>query len=117
MANIVLFTGKGVLCELYQKFDLAYVGGGFEKSIHSVLEPFWAGCQVVCGPGTHRSTEFDYCQSILKDKIQSFEKRGEIANYLCSLDKDKFTRNNSREVFDQIHQDEMQTIHKMMESI
>jgi 3-deoxy-D-manno-octulosonic-acid transferase len=56
----VLLNRKGILCELYQDFDFAYVGGGFESSIHSVLEPLVAGSrQISCGPLHFRSTEFD----------------------------------------------------------
>ena len=55
---------KGVLCELYADFGRAYVGGGFETSIHSVLEPLISGAdQISCGPIHHRSTEFDIVAS------------------------------------------------------
>ena len=49
---------RGVLCELYHYFSVCYVGGGFERSIHSVLEPYLAGSHVICGPRVHRSAEF-----------------------------------------------------------
>ena len=56
----MLLNRKGILCELYEDFDYAYVGGGFETSIHSVLEPLVAGSrQISCGPLHFRSTEFD----------------------------------------------------------
>ncbi len=56
----VVLNKKGVLCELYADFGRAYVGGGFETSIHSVLEPLISGAdQISCGPIHHRSTEFD----------------------------------------------------------
>jgi 3-deoxy-D-manno-octulosonic-acid transferase len=59
-SKTVLLNRKGILCELYQDFDYAYVGGGFESSIHSVLEPLVAGSrQISCGPLHFRSTEFD----------------------------------------------------------
>jgi 3-deoxy-D-manno-octulosonic-acid transferase len=55
---------KGVLCELYADFGFAYVGGGFETSIHSVLEPLISGAdKISCGPLTFRSTEFDIVES------------------------------------------------------
>jgi 3-deoxy-D-manno-octulosonic-acid transferase len=56
----VLINKKGILCELYADFSHAYVGGGFEGSIHSVLEPLVAGSEKIsCGPFHHRSTEYD----------------------------------------------------------
>lgn len=67
--GIVIFNISGVLCELYSKFKLAYVGGGYERSIHSVLEPFLSGCQVFCGPKIYRSTEYDYILELLPDEI------------------------------------------------
>jgi 3-deoxy-D-manno-octulosonic-acid transferase len=60
----VVLSKKGVLCELYADFGYAYVGGGFETSIHSVLEPLISGAdQISCGPLHHRSTEFDIAVS------------------------------------------------------
>ena len=69
--NIVIETTRGILCELYTEFDNAYVGGGYEGSpgVHSLLEPYLAGCQVYCGPQVDRSTEY---QSI-KDENGSLE--------------------------------------------
>lgn len=62
--SAVILNKKGVLCELYADFGRAYVGGGFETSIHSVLEPLISGAdQISCGPLHHRSTEFDIAVS------------------------------------------------------
>lgn len=56
----ILVNKKGILCELYSDFTHSYVGGGFEGSIHSVLEPLIASEGLIaCGPFHHRSTEFD----------------------------------------------------------
>ncbi len=58
--NAIIINKKGILCELYADFNHAYVGGGFEGSIHSVLEPLVAGTsKISCGPKHFRSTEFD----------------------------------------------------------
>jgi len=63
----VVLNKKGVLCELYSDFGKAYVGGGFETSIHSVLEPLISGAdQISCGPKNFRSTEFDIADSLGK---------------------------------------------------
>jgi 3-deoxy-D-manno-octulosonic-acid transferase len=56
---VVLMNKSGILCELYGIFTLSYVGGGYERSIHSVLEPFFSGPKVICGPKISRSTEYD----------------------------------------------------------
>jgi 3-deoxy-D-manno-octulosonic-acid transferase len=67
--GIVVLNLSGILCELYSKFSFAYVGGGYERSIHSVLEPFLSGCQVAMGPKISRSTEFDYILEIAPNEI------------------------------------------------
>ncbi|MBP5297342.1 MAG: hypothetical protein J6Y94_08450, partial [Bacteriovoracaceae bacterium] len=58
--SVVLLTVPGVLCELYTCFGHAFVGGGYGRSIHSLLEPYWAGCMLYGGPKVFRSTEYDY---------------------------------------------------------
>lgn len=64
-SQTILINKKGILCELYADFPHAYVGGGFEGSIHSVLEPLVAGSQELsCGPLHHRSTEYDIAQEV-----------------------------------------------------
>ena len=64
-SQFYLFNIKGILCELYPDFGKAYVGGGFEKSIHSLLEPLVAGSDhLASGPKHHRSTEFDLAQAL-----------------------------------------------------
>lgn len=59
-SKTILVNKKGILCEMYADFPHAYVGGGFEGSIHSVLEPLVSGdALIACGPFHHRSTEYD----------------------------------------------------------
>ena len=57
--GIIYSQIPGVLCELYSMFSLALVGGGWGRSVHSVLEPFLANCKVICGKKIYRSTEID----------------------------------------------------------
>lgn len=66
--GIVVITIPGILCELYAYFLHCYVGGGFGRSIHSVLEPALAGAHVYIGPKTHRSTEYDYVVGMIPDR-------------------------------------------------
>ena len=58
--GIIVISIPGILCELYGIFGHAFVGGGHGRSIHSVLEPYLAACQIYCGPKVHRSTEYDF---------------------------------------------------------
>lgn len=112
--NVILLTAKGVLCELYSFCDTAYIGGGFEKSIHSVLEPFWGGCRVLCGPKTHRSTEFDFCHELNAENIRCFFKRNEIASYLASVDTYKNDFHNRESVFQKIIEQEQKNIGSLL---
>lgn len=57
--GIIFSTVKGILCEVSSYANFVYVGGGFGRSIHSILEPYLAAPFVACGPKIHRSTEFD----------------------------------------------------------
>lgn len=66
---VTILQQGGVLCELYLKFSMAYVGGGYERSIHSVFEPFFANCEVITGGNVSRSTEFDYITQELPSEI------------------------------------------------
>lgn len=65
----IVLTTPGILLETYTFFGSVFVGGGHGRSIHSVLEPFLAGCKVYCGPKTHRSTEFDLVSDISPSSI------------------------------------------------
>ena len=47
----------GDLAHLYQYGHIAYIGGGFGKGIHSILEPVAAGLPVIFGPNYHRFQE------------------------------------------------------------
>jgi 3-deoxy-D-manno-octulosonic-acid transferase len=58
--NVILCKEAGLLCELYSFFGHSFIGGGHGRSIHSLLEPFWGGGHIYCGPKVGRSTEYDY---------------------------------------------------------
>jgi len=56
-SNIVVVDTVGVLSRLYKQATAAYVGGGFGRGIHSVLEPAAAGIPVSFGPKHSQSRE------------------------------------------------------------
>jgi 3-deoxy-D-manno-octulosonic-acid transferase len=49
-ARVVVVDRVGILAELYEIGDAAYVGGAFTTGVHNVLEPAVAGRPVVFGP-------------------------------------------------------------------
>lgn len=66
----ILVNLKGVLCESYPDFGCAFVGGGHGESVHSLMEPFMAGCMVLCGPRVHRSSEYDLIREKNPDRVR-----------------------------------------------
>ncbi|MBM3327960.1 MAG: hypothetical protein FJY67_00615 [Calditrichaeota bacterium] len=49
-AEVLLVDRMGVLAQVYAVGDMAWVGGGFGKGLHSVLEPAACGLPVAFGP-------------------------------------------------------------------
>mgnify|MGYP002623900719 CR=1 FL=1 len=82
--GIVVIVQKGVLLELYPDFAHAYVGGGFGRSVHSLLEPYLAGCHLYCGPKVHRSTEYDVILSKSQEQIQVIDETHQLYKRISS---------------------------------
>jgi 3-deoxy-D-manno-octulosonic-acid transferase len=94
--GIVILNMSGILCEIYSKFAFAYVGGGFERSIHSVLEPFLSGCEVFTGPKINRSTEYDFIKNVASDEIHLLKNSESFYNLSVntnSCDRNQLSKN------------------------
>ncbi len=55
--DVLIVDQRGLLAELYGLGQAAYVGGGFRRQIHSIIEPVAHGIPVAFGPHFHRSPE------------------------------------------------------------
>lgn len=55
--DILIIDTLGLLPHLYPLATIAYVGGGFKGSVHSVIEPVIAGVPVITGPAIANSAE------------------------------------------------------------
>lgn len=55
--DVLVVDTLGVLPHLYPLARVAYVGGGFKGSVHSVIEPVIAGVPVITGPAIANSAE------------------------------------------------------------
>jgi len=55
--NALIINRTGILADLYRIGSIAYVGGGFGKGVHSVLEPMIHGLPVITGPNINVSNE------------------------------------------------------------
>lgn len=56
-ADLLIVDQRGFLAEIYGAGNLAYVGGGFRRQIHSIVEPVAHGLPVAFGPNFYRSPE------------------------------------------------------------
>lgn len=55
--TILLLDTIGQLSTAYQYADAVFIGGGFDKSIHNILEPAVFGIPIAFGPKYHRFAE------------------------------------------------------------
>ena len=55
--NILIVDKIGMLNQLYKIAEWAYVGGGFGKGIHNILEASVYGIPVIYGPNYHKFME------------------------------------------------------------
>jgi 3-deoxy-D-manno-octulosonic-acid transferase len=56
-ADVLIVDGYGYLVSVYRYGMLAYVGGGFNSGIHSILEPAVFGLPVIFGPDYQKFQE------------------------------------------------------------
>lgn len=82
-AHIIVNLYPRILCESYVYFSKVIVGGGFERSVHSISEPFFSGAFIGVGPKTHRSTEFDEAFSSAPGRIVRFENLADLQHFLA----------------------------------
>ena len=76
---------SGILCELYSLFDHMYVGGGFGRSVHSLMEAFLSSGHVYCGPRVHRSTEYDFIMEISPKYVHKLDHFSDFAEIFTLL--------------------------------
>ena len=55
--NILIIDKLGLLFSLYKYASIAYVGGGFNKGIHNILEPASFGKPIIFGPNYKKFKE------------------------------------------------------------
>lgn len=55
--QVLIIDNIGILLSIYQYATIAYVGGGFGRGIHNILEPAAFGTPVIFGPKYHKFHE------------------------------------------------------------
>lgn len=93
-ADVIVVNKTGVLADLYKVAKLAYVGGGFDRGVHSVLEPMAHGCEVICGPNISVSREANEAQALglLEVVTSAVELTHAIQRRLGSTNRDEVIR-------------------------
>ena len=56
-AKVLIIDNIGMLSSLYQYGAIAFIGGGFGKGIHNILEAATFGLPVIFGPNYHKFVE------------------------------------------------------------
>ncbi len=108
-----LILTPGILCELYQFTPNVFVGGGFGRSIHSVIEPFVSGAMIFCGPKIHRSTEYEFIKSYDSSKVIKISKPSDFYPLFK-----KFSNAGVREhIFVQDREKLLKMFHNLVEEI
>ena len=94
-ANIMIIDEFGILKNLYEFAKIVYVGGGFNKGVHNILEPIFFGNPVLFGP---RFKNFNEAKKAIRLGIATA-----VSNkneFEVSVEKFKnFDRTKSREYF------------------
>ena len=57
ISNIIIIDNIGLLSSIYKYGKIAYIGGGFNKGIHNILEPAVFGLPIIFGPKYKKSLE------------------------------------------------------------
>ena len=94
-ANIMVIDEFGILKNLYKFAKIVYVGGGFNKGIHNILEPIFFGNPIIFGP---KFKKFDEAKKAIRLEIAiPVSNKNEFE---VSVEKFKnFDRSKSREYF------------------
>jgi 3-deoxy-D-manno-octulosonic-acid transferase len=82
-AKVILVDSIGLLFDLYQYADIAYIGGGFKKGIHNILEPLAYNIPVIFGSKYSKFNEAN--QAVNQNfafSINSIEDFEEKINYI-----------------------------------
>jgi len=58
--DVLIIDSIGLLAKLYQYASIAYIGGGFGKGIHSVLEPMAFQIPIIFGPNYQKFEEANW---------------------------------------------------------
>ena len=83
--NAIIIDRVGILAELYKYSKIAYIGCGFSKGVHNVMEPAIYGNLICFGPNYHILEEAEeMVESNLAFPIKSSKELLQILNYISN---------------------------------
>lgn len=85
-AGVLIIDNIGILSKLYRYGDVAYIGGGFGRGIHNILEAVTFGKPVVFGPNYHKFQEA--CDIIARGGGWSYQRHEALQAALETLLRD-----------------------------
>ena len=80
--QVIIIDEIGILADLYSYSDIAYVGAGFGKGVHSVLEPAVYYNAISFGPNFQI---VDMAVSLINNNLASVIETAEDFSQFCSL--------------------------------
>ncbi len=104
-SDVIIVDNIGLLSSLYKTAFCAYIGGGFGKSIHNILEPAAYGIPVLFGPRHHRFVEASELirlgggfeikkEKEAEDLIRAFESDPDLYQKACRASHSYISRNS-----------------------
>jgi len=88
MANVLIIDSIGILSNIYQYADIAYIGGGFGVGIHNILEAVTFGLPVIFGPNYQK---FKEAKELINQKgaisISNYQELSAAIDFFNSFDK------------------------------
>lgn len=101
-----------LLLELYTFFPFVFVGGGFGRSVHSVLEPYLAGAFIFCGPKVHRSTEVELVLDDPSDRLVVLQQAKDFAASWSSINRSSLAAPKNISYYENIFEKERESFHQ-----
>lgn len=93
--DVLIIDSIGLLSSLYKYGDLAYIGGGFGKGIHNILEAATFGLAVIFGPNYQKFKEAKDLINLGGAKsINNYSTLAELLNEI--LENDKLLKTNGQ---------------------
>ena len=114
--DILIVDAIGFLSKIYASADIAYVGGGFNKSgVHNTLEPAVFGVPVVIGPNFEKFNEVKMLKK--EGVIYSVSNYPEFKNIMSDLFQNEAKRASIRQKASEVFENQLPSTQIIVNSI